>query len=67
MQKRIVIANRNGKKIFGDWYEVDEKSPISFPKYSKHTQQDNNQLTKLLDRVKIKAIEYQSWYVEERS
>ena len=63
--KRIVIVTRNGKKIFGDWYDNDKNSPITFPTYSKCTQQDFNQLTKLLDETKFKLIDYERWYVEK--
>lgn len=64
--KRIVIVTRSGKKIFGDWYKVDEDSPLPFPAYSCHTEQDFKQLNDLLDKAKLKSIDYSNWYVEEK-
>lgn len=67
MEKRIVIVTRSGKKIFGEWYKIDEYSPVllPFPNYSCHTTQDFNQLNDLLDKIKIKSIDYSNWYVEK--
>ena len=67
MQKRIVIISRSGKKIFGDWYESDDNSPLLFPSFSKYTRQDYNQLSELLVKVKFDLIYYDSWYVEDHS
>lgn len=68
MYKRIVIVTRSGKKIFSDWYEADENSPLPFPAYSKNTQQDFDQLFVMLDKIKVelKLIDYDRWYVEKK-
>ena len=68
MEKRIVIVTRSGKKIFGDWYKVAEDSPLPFPAYSKSTLQDFDQLSVMLDKIKVelKIIDYDRWYVEKK-
>lgn len=65
MNKQIMIVTRNGEKLFGNVYEVDQNSPLPFPEYSKRTKQDFKELDKFKEELKIEEIAVERWAVIE--
>lgn len=61
MKRRILISTRNGFKLYGDYYEVDENSPRLDPS-TQHTQQDLMEFVKTSKKYRVNIeTEYDYW------
>lgn len=62
MKRAVMVIVDDSTTINGEWYDVDYNSEPMFPDYADSTEQDFNELIKVLNNNNLTSNDYRRWY-----